>query len=283
MIESAKVTILVNNFLEESEYWAEHGLSLLISFFENGVEREILLDTGQSGDVLVHNLNTLGISLDRLRAIVISHGHYDHIGGISGLLRFLGRPTQVILHPDIWGPRINTKPHTRNIGTKLTFEEIERQGGKIFASSAPVFLNEQLLTTGTIPRKEVEERNHSLQRIINNKLVNDEIIDDLALILNLGPRGLFILTGCCHAGIINTIKHAIQVTGNNKIKGVIGGLHLHDADEERLSKTADYLKEIKPDLIVPLHCSGLKESFYLQQFIGPSVVFSGVGDEIVIH
>lgn len=283
MIESAKVTILVNNFLEESEYWAEHGLSLLISFFDNGVENKILLDTGQSGDVLVHNLNTLGISLDRLRTVVISHGHYDHTGGISRILKFLGRPTQVILHPDIWGPRINTKPHTRNIGTKLTFEEIERQGGKIFASSDPAFLNKQLLTTGTIPRKEVEERNHSLQRIINNKLVDDEIIDDLALILNLGPRGLFILTGCCHAGIINTVEHAIRITGNNKIKGIIGGLHLHDADEESLLKTTNYLKEIKPKLIIPLHCSGLKESFYLQQTIGPAVVFSGVGDEIVIH
>jgi 7,8-dihydropterin-6-yl-methyl-4-(beta-D-ribofuranosyl)aminobenzene 5'-phosphate synthase len=283
MIESAKVTILVNNFLEESEYWAEHGLSLLIQFFDNGVEKEILVDTGLSGDVLVHNLSTLGISLDRLTTIVISHGHYDHIGGISRLLRFLGRPIQVILHPDIWGPRINTKPHPRDIGTKLTLEEIEREGGKIFASSEPVFLNEQLLTTGTIPRKEIEERNHSFQRIINKKLVDDEIMDDLALILNLGTRGLFILTGCCHAGIINTIKHAIQVTGNNKIKGIIGGLHLHGASEERLSKTANYLKEIKPDLIAPLHCSGLKESFYLQQLIGPSVVFSGVGDEIVIY
>jgi 7,8-dihydropterin-6-yl-methyl-4-(beta-D-ribofuranosyl)aminobenzene 5'-phosphate synthase len=178
-------------------------------------------------------------------------------------LSFLDGPTQVILHPDVWGQRINTKPHSRNIGTKLTFEEIERQGGKIFASSDPVFLNKQLLTTGAIPRKEVEERNHSLQRIINNKLLDDEIMDDLALILNLGPRGLFILTGCCHAGIINTIKHAIQVTGNHKIKGIIGGLHLHDAGEERLLKTANYLKEIKPELIAPLHCSGLKESFYL--------------------
>ncbi len=282
VIESAKVIILVNNWLEESAYWGEHGLSLLLRFIESGVKKEILLDTGQSGDVLLHNLDNGGISLDHLSAIVISHGHYDHMGGISRLLRFLGRPIKVILHPDVWGQRINAKPHPREVGTTFTPEEIERQGGEILSSSEPVFLSKQLLTTGTIPRGEVEERNDSFQRIIDQKVVHDEIIDDLAIILNLGSQGLFILTGCCHAGIINTIKHAIQITGNNKIKGVIGGLHLHDTDEVRLLKTATYLKEINPELIVPLHCSGLKESFYLRERIGPSVVFSGVGVQIAI-
>ncbi len=282
MIESAKVTVLVNNYLRESVYWGEHGLSLLLHLIENGVGKEMILDTGQSGDVLIHNLIHGKISLDRLNAIVISHGHYDHLGGISKLLKFLGRPAQIILHPNIWGQRVNTKPHPRDVGTALTPEEIEGQGGKIFASSEPVLLSKQLLTTGTIFRGEVEERNDSFQRIIDQKVVHDEIVDDLALILNLGSEGLFILTGCCHAGIINTIKHAIQLTGNHKIKGIIGGLHLRDANEKRLSKTADYLREIKPELIVPLHCSGLKESFYLRDRIGASVVLSGVGDQIVI-
>lgn len=282
MIQSAKVTILVNNTLNESTYWGEHGLSLLLGLIENGVEREILLDTGQSGNVLIHNLIQGGFSLNRLDAIVISHGHYDHFGGILKLLKFLGRPIQIILHPDIWGQRINIRPKTRDVGTALTPEEIELHGGKILASSEPVFLSRDLLISGTIFRQELEEQNDSFRRIIDQKAVNDEIIDDMAVILNLGSQGLFILTGCCHAGVINTIKHAIQVTGNHRIRGIIGGLHLRDTSEKRLSKTADYLKGIKPERIVPLHCSGLKESFYLQQKIGPSVILSGVGDQIVI-
>lgn len=282
MIEKLTITILVNNYLNEAEVLGEHGLSLLVSFSASGLRKKILLDTGRTAEVLMGNTETMGISLDDLMAIVISHGHYDHTGGLLSLLRSLGRPIPVIVHPDAWATRINTKPHFRSISPRLTPSDLERAGGDVIAASNPIVLFEDILTTGSIERSEPWEQNDSLLRVRNGELVNDEVLDDLALIINLGDRGLFLVTGCCHAGIINTVRHAMKLTGNTKLKGIIGGLHLMGASEERLLRTVDYLKEITPEIVVPLHCSGQKESCLLRQGLGEIVKFMGAGEELPV-
>lgn len=281
MLEKAAVTILVNNSLEETECLAEHGLSLLLSYFEHGKERKILLDTGQSGDVLMHNIYTLKISLDNLVGIVISHGHYDHIGGLLKVLKSTRHKVKVIIHPDAWGPRFNTKPSLRSIGFHISPKEIEREGGEILMAKEPVYLTDQIFTTGTISRTETVEKNISFRRRINQKLVMDDIIDDLCLIIRT-EKGFFLLTGCCHAGIINTIEHSMKIIGGKRVEGIVGGLHLKSATRLRMKRTIDYLKKIKPKLIIPLHCSGLEESFQLKEALGKSVQIKGVGDQIPI-
>lgn len=282
MIKELTITILVNNFLNETELWAEHGLSLLISFVSEKRQGKILLDTGQSGEVLSHNLEVLKVKLDDLVAIVLSHGHYDHTGGLLSFLKLLNNKIPVIVHPDAWGSRINTKPYFREIGSKLTPDKIEAERGVLIEDANPFFITEEIFTTGTIERIEVLEKDLSLLRVTNSKFVNDKILDDLSLVFNLAEKGLFIVTGCCHAGIINTIKQSIKITGNDTVKGIIGGLHLIGANRDRLKRTSEYLKEKNPDLIIPLHCSGLTESCYLHQSIGDSVKFYGAGEKISI-
>ena len=282
MIKELTITILVNNFLNETELWAEHGLSLLISFVSEKRQGKILLDTGQSGEVLSHNLEVLKVKLDDLVAIVLSHGHYDHTGGLLSFLKLLNNKIPVIVHPDSWGSRINTKPYFREIGSKLTPDKIEAERGVLIEDANPFFITEEIFTTGTIERIEVLEKDLSLLRVTNSKFVNDKILDDLSLVFNLAEKGLFIVTGCCHAGIINTIKQSIKITGNDTVKGIIGGLHLIGANRDRLKRTSEYLKEKNPDLIIPLHCSGLTESCYLHQSIGDSVKFYGAGEKISI-
>jgi len=282
VIEKLTITILVNNYLNETEVLGEHGLSLLVSFSASGLRKKILLDTGRTEEVLMGNMETMGISLDDLMAIVISHGHYDHTGGLLSLLRSLGRPIPVIVHPDAWTTRINTKPHFRSISPRLTPSDIERAGGDMIAASNPIVLFEDILTTGSIERYESFEQNDSLLRVRNGELVNDEVLDDLALIINLGEGGLFLVTGCCHAGIVNTVRHATRLTENTKLKGIIGGLHLMGTSDERLSRTVDYLKGLTPEIVVPLHCSGQKESCLLRQDLGEIVKFMGAGEELPV-
>lgn len=282
MIEKLTITILVNNYLNETEVLGEHGLSLLVSFSASGLRKKILLDTGRTEDVLMANMETMGISLDDLMAIVISHGHYDHTGGLLSLLRSLGRPIPVIVHPDALATRINTNPHFRSISPRLTPSDIERAGGDMIPASNPIVLFEDILTTGCIERCESFEQNDSLLRVRNGELVNDEVLDDLALIINLGEGGLFLVTGCCHAGIVNTVRHATRLTGNTKLKGIVGGLHLMGANDERLSRTVDYLKGLTPEIVVPLHCSGRRESCILRQGLGEIVKFMGAGEELPV-
>lgn len=282
MIEKLTITILVNNYLNETEVLGEHGLSLLVSFSASGLRKKILLDTGRTEGVLMANMETMGISLDDLMAIVISHGHYDHTGGLLSLLRSLGRPIPVIVHPDALATRINTNPYFRSISPRLTPSDIERAGGDMIAASNPIVLFEDILTTGCIERCESFEQNDSLLRVRNGELVNDEVLDDLALIINLGEGGLFLVTGCCHAGIVNTVRHATRLTGNTKLKGIIGGLHLMGANDDRLSRTVDYLKELTPEIVVPLHCSGQEESCFLRQSLGEIVKFMGTGEELPV-
>ncbi len=283
MINKASVTILVDNFCHVSGLKAEHGLSLLLSLSTDDGDHQILLDAGQSGDVLADNLCTLGISLDNLRAVVLSHGHYDHTGGLLPFLNSLDRKMPVVVHPFLWGSRIKTKPYLRNIGATFTVSTLEAAGGEPIMADDPMPLIEDVRTSGTIGRPEASEKAQGFTRILDGKLIDDQLEDELALIVDLKEEGLLILTGCCHAGLINTIRHAMKITGNDRLKAIIGGFHLTGASEERLEKSLKFLKEANPEIVAPLHCTGRRESCLLSQVLGETVILTGAGGVITIR
>jgi 7,8-dihydropterin-6-yl-methyl-4-(beta-D-ribofuranosyl)aminobenzene 5'-phosphate synthase len=282
MIEKVSSVILVNNYTNESNLWAEHGLSILLRIVIEGEQKEILLDTGQSGEVLINNIKKLDIDFKNLMAIVISHGHYDHTGGLLTILKFLKRKIDIVSHPEIWESRLNRKPFLREIGSGIAPSDVAQVGGILKQFDKPYFITKNIFTTGTIERINKFESDLSFLKRQDNKLVQDYIVDDISIVIDLEKKGLLILTGCCHSGIVNTIEHSINLTGNTKIKGIIGGFHLIGASNDRIRRTSEYLKDKNIEMIIPLHCSGATESCSLWQSLGNCVKFCSVGDEVVL-
>ena len=277
MVLSASVTVFVDNYCNRPGFRGEHGLSLLLTVYSKGSRDQIILDAGQTADTLIGNLQRLGSSLDDVRALVISHGHYDHTGGVWALMDYLGRPVPLVAHPSTFGPRFKAKPFIKGIGPDFTAEDIKKSGGNVILSASPVPLAEGLQTTGGILRQEKTETVSGFLRIgeHDNDLVYDEIEDDQAIVADLGDKGLVIVTGCCHAGLINTVRQAVKMTGNTRIKAIIGGLHLTGASRDRMETTAAFLRKIRPEILVPLHCTGRLESCFLRHILGDSVKLVG--------
>ncbi len=276
------VTILVHNYARGRGLYGEHGLSLLIE--PPGEEETVLYDTGQSGEVLLHNANTLGIDLDRASTVILSHGHYDHTGGMPTLLK--RGPRRLIAHPAAFQPKLKGKEQSREIGSPVTEEDITRAGWKVELPREPVEILPGLSTTGEVPRThryEEEAVAGFYSRNPEGKVEADTIPDDLSLIITIRDRGFFLLCGCCHAGLINTLEHAQQLTGEARILGVLGGLHTIGASEERLKKTFEALKKLNPEALYPLHCAGERESILMEQRFPERTRILTVGERLRIE
>ena len=278
MISSLSVTIVVNNFVSRSGMKGEHGLSLLLELEEPHVKNTILLDTGQTPEILLHNLRALNFQPSDISKVVISHGHYDHTGGLLGFMESSDHAVEILASASAWGDRFNNNQDMKQIGSGFTTTEIMERGGKLREISQPYRICDHLIVSGPIDKTESCEENKTFLRSTDEGLILDTFQDDMALIVDLGRQGLFILTGCCHSGIINTIRHSIKITGNDKIKGLIGGLHLINADIQRLMLTRDFLKTFDCDFIAPIHCSGFESTCYLRRELGDAVKFPGAGE-----
>ena len=284
MIDQLTVTILVDNRADKLSVLAEHGMSMLVSWRADGITSKLLIDTGQSGHVLRHNIDALQVDVADISAMVLSHGHYDHSGGVATLLPLVKKHLPIILHPAAWGPRVAVGDNMRSIGIQDSQADWEAAGGVIIAASNPVPLGSDVMTSGAIPRVEEFEKSKGFGRVMEDTFVDDQIEDDLAVIFNLGSdQGLVILTGCCHAGLINTIRHAQSLTNVQKIKAIIGGFHLHDVGPQRMDKTISELSDLAPEMIVPLHCTGLNSASTLREKLGERVMLAGAGRTIQIE
>ena len=246
----------------------KHGLSYFIKAKIGDHEVTLLMDTGPSPEVLLYNSDKIGINLDDVDVIVLSHGHYDHTGGLYEALKQMKKRVPVVGHPTVFEPKLSMMPHLRLIGAPVTSSDIEAVNGVPVFASDPVKIADGITTTGEVPRTSDFETVRGFWTVHDQRLIEDKMVDDQSLIIDVEDKGLVVVAGCAHAGIINTIKHAQKITGNSKLHAVLGGFHLISADDNRIQATVTELKKLDPKFIGPCHCTGKKAIKKIAEALG---------------
>ncbi len=263
------VTCVVDDAVQRSSpFWGEHGLAFLIET-EAGC---VLFDTGQSGTVLLHNLELLDVDPVTINALAISHAHYDHTGGLPALLERVHPAIPLYANPDLFRVRFSRQGgELRSMGLSLTREELTTRL-TLRLSGVPQEILPGVWTTGEIasrPEPEGRSARHLVRE--GDALVPDPYRDDMALVLEMGDR-LVLLCGCCHAGLLNTLAH-VQRIFERPIVAIAGGLHLTSATADHLQRVSDVLVGMESvQRVYPNHCTGEAAFIALTLTLGPSVV-----------
>lgn len=286
--ESVKRYVLKEDFFESEQLVAEHGFAALVTLHAGDRSETLLFDAGLSRTGLIHNMDVLEIRPDQLRCIILSHGHADHSNGLMGLARRMGgRRVPLLLHPDALLQRRFQLPDGRHI--KLPPPDraaLAREGIEIVAENKPTLLLDGMaMITGQIRRvTEFERGLGSHFAMIDGAWKPDPLVhDDQALVLHLKNRGLIVLTGCGHAGVINTICHAQEETGIREVCAVVGGFHLSGpVFESIIPLTIEAFRDLGPQLLVPAHCTGWKAIHAIAREFPEAFVQNSVGTRFVL-
>lgn len=274
--------------LSKPQLRAEHGVSMLVTTYEEDKKDSFLFDTGVTIDGVLHNMDVLEIKGNELHAVVLSHGHTDHTRGLMGFIKRYGRPrVPIVLHPDAYLKRKNVQPdghESEHIPPSR--RDLEAEDVEIIEEREPTMvIGGRALVTGQISRTTPFEKGSPAQVAwIDGKWQPDPWIhDDQAIVLNVKNRGLVVLTGCGHAGVVNTLKCARELTGVNQVHAVIGGFHLTGPTfEPIISPTIQALKEFNPSVIVPQHCTGWKATHLIAREFPTAFIPNSVGTTMVI-
>lgn len=269
-----RITILVENSVGRAlPISGEHGLSLWVEY--NG--RKLLFDTGQRGAV-VTNAALLGVDLRETEAIILSHGHSDHTGGLRDVLEFIGRRVPVYAHTDIFTAHRVSSPSDKYIGIPYAREALEAAGADFFLTAEPLEIFPGLWLSGEVLRESCVEAGDARMYVYRGEeRVPDPLADDLS-IYAVTPAGLVILLGCAHAGVMNITEHARAVTGVEKVAAVLGGTHLGPADAVQIEATVSYLKALDLRVLAANHCTGLPVAARLAGIFGDRFAFAAAGE-----
>jgi 7,8-dihydropterin-6-yl-methyl-4-(beta-D-ribofuranosyl)aminobenzene 5'-phosphate synthase len=266
---------------------AEHGFSALISSHLDGRSHSILLDAGLSVGGLVHNMDALRIDPNVIEAIVLSHGHPDHTAGLNGLAeRLQGRPLPLILHPDAWLERHIAVPGQKPIElARLDKPALMEAGFQVYESRDPTYLADNtLFVTGEVERTTDFEKGFPVHRARRESdwAPDPFVLDDQAVVVNVRAKGLIVVTGCGHSGIINILRYAQKITGVKEVYAVIGGFHLNGPlFEPIIPSTVEAMREIGPQVIAPTHCTGWKAIHAFAAAMPQAFVQNSVGTRYV--
>ncbi|MCD6570318.1 MAG: MBL fold metallo-hydrolase [Deltaproteobacteria bacterium] len=241
---------------------AEHGFSALVRISLGSETRALLFDFGYSNWGVLHNIDALGVNLNEIELACLSHGHMDHFGGMLNIVKTIERDRlDLVVHPAAFRPKryIKFGEEIKVYFPALDKKEVMDAGVNIVETTGPrSLLDGYVIFLGEIPRETAFEKgmpNGFYEE--DNGEIWDPIEDDTAIVMNLRSKGLVVLSGCAHSGVINTVNHARRVTGIENVHAIMGGFHLSGpVFEPIIAPTIDELKKIDPDYVIPTHCTG---------------------------
>jgi 7,8-dihydropterin-6-yl-methyl-4-(beta-D-ribofuranosyl)aminobenzene 5'-phosphate synthase len=262
---------------------ADGGFSVLVEVAKNGARRQILFDIGSTPDGVVENMRRLDVDPQGIETIVCSHGHFDHTAGLDGLVKRLGRVNlPVLIHPQFWRRRRLAIPGREPGEIPTTSRRALIDAGfEVIEEQQPSFLfDRSVLVTGEVPRTTGYEAGFPLQQawLDGHWQPDPLVLDDQALIVDIKDKGLLVITGCGHAGIINICRYARQLTKERPLYAVMGGFHLNGPFFEPLiPRVLDDLNALAPSVLVPAHCSGWRAQHAMGARFGEAFIPSSVG------
>jgi len=304
-VDKLEVTVLIDNYsdvllLQDTDMvkrprilppdapLAEHGLSCLLRVHKAAEEHVVLLDAGMSATCFFHNARVLNVNLSQIQAVVLSHGHIDHFGALLEFLNRAAKGMPVVLHPDAFLQRsLNISVRGRRIDLPGLDEVALAENGAVLhkAEAASTLASDLVLISGEVPRVTDFEKGFPwAEAKIDDKWVVDPFYDDQGIAVNVKGKGLVVIGGCSHAGIINTIKHCQAAAQTSKVHAVMGGFHLTGPIfEPIIGPTIEEMKKIGPDFVMPMHCTGWQAINQFAKEMPQQFVLTTVGTTYVFQ
>jgi 7,8-dihydropterin-6-yl-methyl-4-(beta-D-ribofuranosyl)aminobenzene 5'-phosphate synthase len=303
--DKLEVTILVDNYsdllmLQSTEVvkrpgfppprapLAEHGLSCLLKVYAGAEEHIVLVDSGIAGTCLFHNAEILNIDLDRVESVVLSHGHYDHFGGLAEFLSRTSKGKTLSLHPEAFLERRMNIPM---IGRPTPMPTLDKEAlinnGAVLHEDrqASTIASGLILLTGEVERSTPFEKGFPwAEAKFDGNWTVDPFHDDQGVVVNVKGKGLVVLGGCSHSGIINTVKQAQEATGADSVHAVLGGFHLTGPIfDPIIGPTIEEMKKLNPKYVVPMHCTGWKAINQFAMLMPEQFVLNSVGTTYIFQ